>query len=338
MKRTDETAPAADGGADSPFLTVSSEEVTTKERVTHAVDSGVIAPFRVLWNDWRGRIGILIVLLYVFVGTAGVALIPVPRQDPQFILQPPFTVWQFPLGTNTGGQGVLALTVHATPDMLRLVVAGGLFATVVGTTVGMVAGYKGGVVDQALMLVTDVMLTIPGLPLLIVLAFLFSPKSPYVVGFILAINAWSGLARSVRSQMLPLRQIEYIESSRVLGASLWTILRNDVLPNVMPYVLVNFVYSSRQIIFAAVGLYYLGVLPTNKPNWGVMLDRAYSSGGALYGWDAAHWLIVPMVAIVLLSLGLILLVQAADQLANPRIKARHERTTESEPAAEGTPH
>ncbi|WP_440772551.1 ABC transporter permease [Natronorubrum sp. DTA28] len=326
MSHSDE----ASSGGEFPFQTPTTGETTRKERWSRTVDRTVLAPARIILSDWRGKVGVTIIALYLFMGLAGPYLISPPETDTANMLVGPFEMWQYPLGTDSSGRSILADVVHATPPMLKMVAAGGVFAVTVGSIVGMVAGYKGGRTDQALMVVTDTLMAIPGLPLIIVLAFLFEPRNPYVVGIILAIPAWSVLARSIRSQMLPLRNVEYVEANRLMGISTWKIILKDIAPNLMPYILVSFVGASRGIVFDSVALYFLGVLPTTDPNWGVTMDTAYSSGGALYSWGAAHWLLAPMLAVVLLSLGLILIAQAADKLFNPRIRARHQKTTASD--------
>jgi peptide/nickel transport system permease protein len=100
---------------------------------------------------------------------------------------------------------------------------------------------------------------------------------------------------------------------------------NDVLPNIMPYVTINFAKSARSVIFSSVGLYFLGVLPFSTANWGVMMNQAYGQGGALYSWNSAHWLLFPMGAVILLSFGFILFAQGTDRLFNPRVRARHAK-------------
>lgn len=331
-----ESSEGVDATGDLPFQTVSGDSTTRKERLYRTLDRSVLAPLRIMWGDWRGKIGISLVLLYVLMGTLGVYALRPPDTDTMNQLIQPFRMWKYPLGTDRSGQGLLRMTVHATPQMLKMVSAGGIFAVLVGSVVGMVAGYKGGWLDYALMIVTDTLMTLPGLPLIMVLAFLFQPQNAYVIGLLLAINAWTGLARSIRSQMLPLRDVEYVEANRLMGVPVPSILLRDIVPNLMPYILVSFVTASRGIIFDSVALYFLGILPTNKANWGVMMNTAYSSGGALYGLDAAHWLVIPMIAIVLLTLGLILLSQSADRLFNPRIRARHQKTTtDAEPESGG---
>jgi peptide/nickel transport system permease protein len=317
------------------FETTSDITYGKREKVMRFVDAKILAPFRLFWNDWRGRTGIAILLTYVLMGTVGVMVIPEPSTDVANRFVQPFQSFQYPLGTDSSGHSMLATVVHGTPPILKMVLTGGVFSVTVGTLVGMTAGYKGGVVDQSLMLVTDVLMAIPGLPLVMVLGFVFEPSSPYLVGIILVVNAWAGLARSVRSQVLSLREESYIEASRVLGLSTSNVLREDILPGIMPYIAVSFVNSSRQVIFDSVALYFLGVLPTNQANWGVTMNLAYSSGGVLYSLQAIHWILVPMAAVVFFSLGLILIAQAADQLSNPRIRARHETRVGAEDESDG---
>ncbi len=309
---------------DSPSEAIAEGDAPSRtERYKRFADEYVAAPMRVLWSDWRSRVGLIVVAGFLLMGTLGVVLVPVPEMNagPRYVA--PFTSWRYPLGTDSFGKGVFAQIVHATPAMLKMILAGALFGTSLGTAIGLTAGYKGGRVDRALMWFTDVMMTLPGLPLVIVLAAVFLPKNPFAVGVLLTINDWAGLSRSVRSQVLTLRDESYVEASRVLGVSTPAILSKDVLPNLMPYVSVNFVGMARTVIFESVGLYFLGVLPFTTLNWGVMMNLAYSTGGSLYTLDTAHWLFFPMLAITLLSLAFILLAQGADRIFNPRIRARH---------------
>ncbi|RQG94255.1 ABC transporter permease [Natrarchaeobius chitinivorans] len=309
---------------DVPFETVSSSEVTRGERIRATIDEWILVPARILWSDWRARVGTLIMLLYVLMGTVGVWLVDAPQIGEGERLIPPFTDPSYPLGTDSMGNDLFAQVVHATPPMLEMIVAGALFTTVMATIVGTFSGYKGGRTDKLLMMFTDILLTIPGLPLVIVIAVILEPREPWVIGIILTLNAWAGLARAIRSQVLTMREESFVEASRLMGLPTRTILVKDIVPGLMPYILVNFVNSARTVVFTSVGLYFLGILPFTNHNWGVMMNLAYTTGGALYTLRAAHWLLVPMAAIVLLSFGFILFAQGTDRLFNPRVRARHE--------------
>jgi len=293
------------------------------ERYRRLLDESVLVPMKVLLSDWRGQIGLTILIAMVYLGTVGVMLIPEPSTaavDMRFLQ--PFTNWEFPLGTDRTGKGLFAQTAHASPYILKMVAAGAVFATAVGALVGLVSGYVGGAIDRALMTVSDILLTLPGLPLVIVITFFLNTTNPYFIGLILAINNWTGLARSLRSQVLTLRDAAYVESARTMGLSTPSIVREDLLPNLMPYISVSFVAATRRIIFEAVALYYLGVLGGISPNWGIMMSNAVSGTAALYNSELAHILLVPMFAVVLLSLGALMLSQSADRVFNPRLRTK----------------
>jgi len=217
-----------------------------------------------------------------------------------------------------------------------MVASGAVFTVCLGTVFGTIAGYKGGTVDRVLMVVTDIMMTIPGLPLTIVLASALQIEgNPVIIGILVTVNAWAGLARAVRSQVLTLRDAEYVEASRIMGIETSVIISGDIVPNLMPYITMNFVQQARAVIFGVVGLYFLGVLPYNSTNWGVMMNAAVNRAGATSSPAAFHWLLVPMLTIIGLALGLTLLAQGADRIFNPRVRARHAETVATEDDDEG---
>lgn len=313
----------------APFEATASGTMTRSERYQVLLNEWIVAPVYIIWEDWRARVGTLILLFFTLMGTVGVYLIPPTSTADGPRLAQPFEHLAHPLGTDNLGRDIMAQTIHATPAMLEMILAGAVFTTIMATAIGTLSGYKGGLTDRALMTFTDVLMTIPGLPLVIVIAVILEPEAPWVVGIILTINAWAGLARAIRSQVLTLRSENYVEASRLMGLSTPNILVKDVIPGIAPYILINFVNTGREVIFASVGLYFLGILPMTHLNWGVMMQFAYDTGGALYTWETAHWLIVPMGAVVLLSFGLILFAQGTDRIFNPRVRARHTTPAEA---------
>lgn len=319
MKHTDTDSV---DGSDFSFETSSSVETSQIERLEEFYEEFIYKPGLVAWSDWRTRIGSLLLLIYLLMGTVGAWVWRYPNTNQAPRLVPPFTDMTYPLGTTATGQDLAALIIHATPDMLIMVTAGGVWATGIALAIGTVTGYKGGTVDRVLTSISDVAMSIPGLPLIMVLAVVFNPENPILIGILITINYWAGLGRSIRSQVLTIRENSYVEASRTMGVSTSRILVKDVIPNVMPYVLVNFVNAARYVIFASVGLYFLGILPFTTLNWGVTLNLAYTTGGALYLPSLAYWLIFPMIAIMGLSLALILLAQGLDRVFNPRVRTR----------------
>lgn len=296
------------------------------------IDLNVIAPAKVAMNDWRALLGSMILSMFILMGTVGVMLVDKPSSYEGPVLVSPFQNLAYPLGTDIYGQGILAQLIHATPGMFKMIFAGAFVSVGFATIVGIVAGFKHGErLDTILMVFTDIVITIPGLPLIIVITAIFQPENPYLVGVFLGIDNWPGLARTIRSQVLSTREESYVEASQLMGLPLTSILRRDILSQLMPYVMINGALTSRRIIFESVGLYFLGILPFTTFNWGVMMNLAYQ-GGALTRPEVLPWMVFPMVSIFLLSFGLVLLSQGLDSLFNVRLRARHANTTSKEAA------
>jgi peptide/nickel transport system permease protein len=327
-----DATPADDSVFESTFESV---DVTQSrwDRYRRFLDVWVYAPFAIITNDIRTIAGLALTGLFVLMGTIGVAVVPEPTtfQGPRVLGA--FQDMAHPLGTTNLGVDLLSLIIHATPAMLEMLAAGGIFSVVLATIVGTIAGYKRGKWDIVLSTIMDIALTIPGLPLVIVLGVVLQPESPILVGLVLSINAWAGLARSLRSQVLTLRQESYVEASRTMGIPNTKVIMFDILPNMVPYIAINFVVAGRRVIFGSVALYFLGALPFSNQNWGVILNEAYNYG-ALSLPSAYHWMFAPMAAIILLTVGLTLLSQGIEQVFNPRLRARHAKTVEDEGASQ----
>lgn len=329
---------AADGGTTmSEFEQMAEVSMTDNERRRQWFEEKILAPARIVWDDWRARTGLLVVIFYLFMGTIGLLLVTQPRPNQGPLLVGAFRTLEYPLGTTASGQSILSQLVYATPSMLIMIASGAVFTVGLGTAIGTLAGYKGGRLDSGLMTLTDIMMTIPGLPLTIVLAAALDIRgSPVTIGILITINAWAGLARAVRSQVLTLRDAEYVEASRIMGMKTPTIIGGDIIPNLMPYITMNFVQQARAVIFGSVGLYFLGVLPYNGINWGVMMNAAVNRAGATSSPAAFHWLLMPMLTIIVLALGLTLLAQGADRIFNPRVRARHAKSITSDDESSST--
>ncbi|MFB6152520.1 MAG: ABC transporter permease [Haloarculaceae archaeon] len=330
---TEDSAPdgtVPDGGSvSSPFEVVSEVEETRSEKYEKLFDTYVRTPFEIIWKDWRARFGFLILSVYVVTGIVGPHVVDEPRVVEGDVFVQPFTNPQFPFGTDKMGRDIFAMVVHSTPQMLIMMGSGAAATVAIGTTVGALAGYRGGWVDNILSSITDIFINIPGYPLIMVLSLMLPIEGdPAVIGVLISVMAWGGLSRKMRSQVLTLREESFVEASRAIGQPSRLIVWKDILPHLMPYAMINLASTARRIIFTAAGLYFLGILPYGDPNWGVMLNRAYSAG-AFYRPEAMHWFLIPAFTIILIGTGLILLSQSLDRVFNPRVRARHEEHTES---------
>lgn len=324
---------SAQQDTDIPLEVVSDVEYDRADKIRGLLNTYLVVPGRIVLSDYRAIIGATIVALYVLMGTVGVWLMEPTELWAGARLEAPFQSWAHPLGTDPQGRDMFKLIAFGTTPILQIVLAGAVFSTTVATVFGLTSGFVGGRVDQIISTITDVAITIPGLPLVIVLAVTIKPQHPLAIGVLLTINSWGGLARNIRSQVLSIREEEYVEISKAMGISTSSTILKDIMPNMMPYILYNFMSSARGVIFSSVGLYYLGVLPYTQENWGVLLQQAYT-GGALTSWAMFHWILWPILAVVLFSIGLILISQSTDKLFNPRVRARHEGAEDGDASPE----
>lgn len=328
MKPTDEVVGPDDGSPmDTDIFTrrAAVEEGSQVDQFRQLFDAYVYAPLAVAAEDVRTLVGGAILVLFVLTATVGVRLVDPPKTMEGPIFLAPFTDPSYPLGTGGLGKDLFAQLVHSAPAMVVMILSGAILSVVIGTAIGTVAGYKGGQLDKLLMGFTDLVLTIPSLALVIVLAAVYQPEEPWIVGIILGIDNWPRLSRTIRSQVLSIREEAFTEASRIMGLTETTILRKDVVSNLMPYISVNFASSSRRIIFESVALYFLGILPFTSQNWGVMLNEAYENI-SLTDPSKLYVIVAPMVVIVIVSLGFMLFAQGLDRVFNVRLRARHAKT------------
>lgn len=328
--------PRTDGGAatTAPFSTTADIEETRVDRYRKKLNAYVIAPVKIVRHDKRAIIGFGLMGLYLLMGLIAVFLLePTEPFDGEPWIQP-FQTWEHPLGTNKLGQDLMYQAFYSIVPLGKMMLSGALFTIVMGTTFGVVSGYKGGTIDRILTTITDVFINLPGLPLVIVLAILFSPQDEFVLGILLSIASWAGLARAIRSQVLTLREESFVEAARAMDIPLPRLLYDEILPHLMPYITVNTASAAQSVIFAAVGLYFLGILPFTGANWGSMLSSAYNTQ-SFYSPERVHWVLVPLIFIIGFSIGLILLAQSLDRVFNPRVRARHTQKADIEEEDEG---
>jgi peptide/nickel transport system permease protein len=276
---------------------------------------------RILTRKPGRVIGVLILLLFTFLAIFGPDLYSGPLAiDPNDIYAgPSASHW---LGTDFAGSDVLEELVLGARYVLEVAALSGVFALVIGTTVGLLAGYHRGLADSALMRLTDFVLTIPGLPLLIVLASIWSFGKPIEMATALGVTGWGGISRAVRSQTLSLRERGFLEAARGLGLPSYRVIVKELLPNLAPFIAMQLMLAMISFMAAEVALFYLGVVPFSSTNWGVMLNQAIFQGGALQTSSALTYLLAPLVCILLVVVGVVLFLDAIDELFNPRLRER----------------
>lgn len=264
-------------------------------------------------------IGLAIIVFFTLMAIVGPYLYPSPLPaNVAAIYAPPS--WAHPLGTDFEGTDVLAEIITGARYVLLSAALAALFTVVIGTLLGLASGYFKGRTDGVIMRITDFFLTVPGFPLLIVLSTIWKFSNPLAMGLVLGITSWGGLARAVRSQALSLRERGFVEAARGIGFGHGHIVLREMLPNIAPFIAMNLLLAVTGSIYAEVGLFFLGVVPLSTNNWGVMLNLAFNQAGAMYNAQAVLYLVSPIFCILLLTFGVVLFLDAIDELWNPRLR------------------
>ena len=193
--------------------------------------------------------------------------------------------WQHPLGTDDKGRDLLAMLVSGAGVSLQVGLLATLIAILIGTILGVVSAYFGGWVDMALMRFTDIMMTFPFFILLVFIIFIFGPSLVIII-LAIGLTGWTGAARLVRSEALPLRTIEFVMASRSLGASDARIVFRHLIPNVLSSVIVIATLSIPGVILAEAALSFIGLGDPTVTSWGMILNAGQRS------LDTAWWVAV----------------------------------------------
>lgn len=274
--------------------------------------------WRAITTNRKVAIGSGIIAFFVLVALLGPLFV---RQNPltyTLNLNAPPTSAHW-LGTNQGGQDVFAQLVIGTRSSLFWAFLTGVLVVLISITVGLVGGYMGGTIDDALSLVTNVFLVIPGLPLAIVAVQYFS-RTTLTIAIVVALTNWPWGARVLRAQTLSMRSREFVTAARAGGEKTWRIIFAEIFPNEVSIVAANFVTTTIQVLLAVAGLEFLGFGDTTTISWGIMLNQAYNGGALLSGtW---WWFAPPGLCIALLGAGLALLNFGIDEVADPRLRVR----------------
>jgi peptide/nickel transport system permease protein len=266
-----------------------------------------------------GRAGILLLVFVLLVSFVGPLLFPFDPKEvastAEEILQPPTA--QHWMGTDELGRDVFRETLAGARVSLLV----GLLATgisiLLGSLTGLIAGYYQGLVGTTLMRMTDFFLVLPVLPLIIILAAIFGQSFSITV-MVIGLTSWPSTARIVRSQVISLRERQFIERIRSLGATDLRIIGIHILPNVLPLIYANTVLVIAGSILSEATLAFLGLGDPVQVSWGTMLHFGFVAGAA--GRGAWWYLLPPGLGIVLIVLSFTLTGHTLDQLLNPRLR------------------
>lgn len=221
------------------------------------------------------------------------------------------------LGTNSAGHDVWTELVYGARISLLVGLLSAAIATSLGVLYGVVSGYLGGFVDEFLMRLVDILLCLPVLPILLVLIRYFA-ANVFLIVVLIAIFGWQGLSRVIRSRILSLKEMAFVESAKAAGASDSYLILHHLIPNVTPIAIPALILSIPGAIITEAALSFLGFGDPNAATWGRILYSAYQLGG-LHAW----WVWLPAgLVITLLCLGFVFIGHAVDEIINPKLRRR----------------
>jgi peptide/nickel transport system permease protein len=268
----------------------------------------------------KGLAGLILLTFLLLIAVFASLLAPYdPRAmgQPGDILQPPGR--DHFLGTDEVGRDVFSLVLYGARISLLVGFAAAFLSIIIGTIIGLTAGYFGGWVDDLLMRLTDLFVVIPRLPLVLITVAVLGPNLFNTI-LVIGILIWAGTARIIRVQTLSLKERQFVERARSLGARHWHIIRRHILPNVLPLVFANTVLIVATAIYLESTVSFLGLGDPTHISWGMILHYAFTNAAMVYG---AYWYVVPPgVMIVLAVLSFTISGYALDEVLNPKLRRR----------------
>jgi peptide/nickel transport system permease protein len=277
-----------------------------------------------LWRQYRqhrpGMVGLVILALIVLMALAAPLLAdPAGLKAINTTDNPAFaTPSEFgPLGTDNLGRSVMTQFIWGSRISLVVGLAATVLAMLIGSIVGIAAGFFGGWTSAVLMRITEWFLVIPFLPLAIALAAILGPSIQNII-IVIGVTTWPSTTRLIQAQVLTLKERDYVDRSRALGATDWHLMTRHILPNALPLILANTTLTVPIVILSEATLSFLGLGDPSNASWGQMLDDAFEAGAVtLEAW----WYIVPPgLGIMLVVLAFTLVGQALEEILDPRLR------------------
>lgn len=223
------------------------------------------------------------------------------------------------LGTDTQGRDIFSHIINGGSTLISTALFAGLLSTLIAVVFGAIAALIGGILDNVITAVANLVLTIPSFPLLVVLATFIQLDNPLLLALLISSLSWPILMRAVRSQVLSLREREYVEAAFALDLGLPHIILREIMPNMMSFVAINFIFAVTRAMYDQVGLIFLGMVPINDYTWGVMLYFGRTRG-TLFSPNSASMVISPIIAIALFQVCMVLFARALEEMFDPRLR------------------
>jgi peptide/nickel transport system permease protein len=278
-------------------------------------------PFAEAWEMFRlnhaALVALVILILIVIMAVIGPSLY---GRDPYDMVWAPFTRpgenWDFILGTDYLGRDLLAMIINGTRVSIIIGLAAAFVSVFIGVTVGALAGFYRGWVEEALMRFTEFFQVLPTLLFSMVIVALFGASLP-IITLAIGVVSWTAVARITRSEFLRIRELEYVMASRASGATNAKLMFRVILPNALPPIIVQSALMVGSAILFEAGLSFLGLTDPNVVSWGQIIGS-----NRTYFLDASFTVTIPGVAIFVTVLCISLVGDGLNDALNPKLRAR----------------
>jgi len=228
------------------------------------------------------------------------------------------------MGTDDNGRDLAQGLLFGFPVALAIGVFTSLVTTAIGASLGILSGYKGGKIDEIIQRLSDIVYNFPFLPFIILIVFIVSrnPNFPRILAIIGAITAlgWPGLTILIRSMVLDIRESQFVEAARTIGASDWRIMFKHIFPNLAPFIFAQMIFFTPSAILAEAALSFLGLGDPNIPTWGQIIEESFYSGAVLNGWW--WWVLPPGILIMLAAITFVFIALGLEPIVNPKLQER----------------
>jgi peptide/nickel transport system permease protein len=270
---------------------------------------------RALRNDPWFVTGAALAMLLAFLVVAGPWLAVHDPHDMSFrpLSGPSSEHW---LGVNDGGMDIFSELLHGIRNTVVFGLFTGMTALVIGVVIGLGCAWFGGVPDNALMRLSDILLAIPSVMILILVAAFFRP-SPSILGLILAFLSWPTTAKAIRAQALVVKESVHIRAARQMGASGAYIIARHLMPELFPLYLIGFAAKARMAMFMEASLSFLGLFDPSRKSLGMMIGYALKYYYLDIWWN---WIIPPILCLTLLIMAVTFLAVSLEKVFDPRLK------------------
>ncbi len=293
--------------------------ISHARNVLNKIGIQILKFLKLMYKNKKSAIGFSVILFFIFIAVFGPYFFNYDGLTSGVLrFQPPS--WQHLLGTDYLGRDVLQMLIDGAQGILLIAFFTGLITVAIGVIIGISSALIGGLYDKFFQMLSNLLLTVPSFPILMILATIITIRDPFTFSIVLSVWSWPALSRAVRAQILSLKESDFIQICQVMDMKKSHIIFKELLPNIAAYILINFIMIMRGAIIGSVGIMMLGVAALEPSNWGAMIYDIMNQG-AFYVPNAYAYVLAPIFTIIFFQYGIIMLSNGLDETFNPRLQA-----------------